>query len=47
MEQRDVILIMVGMEVKVVESAIIPAKSLCFVQAKMFKKFSGPSSGSR
>ena len=28
-----------GMEVKVVESAIIPAESLCFVKAKMFKIF--------
>ena len=30
-----------GMEVKVVESAIILAESLCFVKAKMFKNFSG------
>jgi hypothetical protein len=30
-----------GMEVKVVESAVIPAESLCFIKAKMSKNFFG------
>ena len=30
-----------GMEVKVVESAVIPAESLCFIKAKMSKDFFG------
>ncbi|EFX81340.1 hypothetical protein DAPPUDRAFT_102339 [Daphnia pulex] len=30
-----------GMEVKVVESTVIPAESLCFIKAKMSKNFSG------
>ncbi|EFX65435.1 hypothetical protein DAPPUDRAFT_333187 [Daphnia pulex] len=31
----------IGTEVKVVESAVIPAESLCFVKAKISKKFTG------
>ncbi len=31
----------IGTEVKVMKSAVIPAESLCFVKAKISKKFTG------